>query len=63
MIISIASGKGGAGKTTIAAAFAALAKIKVIVNSDVDAVVDYPCNEVQGIVQRMWNQVEAVLIQ
>jgi MinD superfamily P-loop ATPase len=26
-------------------------------------VMDYPCNDVQGIVQRMWNQVEAVLIQ
>jgi MinD superfamily P-loop ATPase len=26
-------------------------------------VMDYPCNEVQGIVQRMWEQVEAILIQ
>jgi MinD superfamily P-loop ATPase len=26
-------------------------------------VMDYPCNDVQGIVQRMWDQVEAVLIQ
>jgi MinD superfamily P-loop ATPase len=27
------------------------------------SVMNYPCNEVQGIVQRMWDQVEAVLIQ
>lgn len=27
------------------------------------SVMDYPCNEVQGIVQRMWDQVEAVLIE
>jgi MinD superfamily P-loop ATPase len=26
-------------------------------------VMDYPCNEVQGIVQRMWEQVETILIQ
>jgi len=26
------------------------------------SVMDYPCNEVQGIVQRMWDQVEAVLV-
>jgi MinD superfamily P-loop ATPase len=26
-------------------------------------VMDYPCNEVQGIVQRMWEQVEVILIQ
>jgi MinD superfamily P-loop ATPase len=27
------------------------------------SVMNYPCNEVRGIVQRMWDQVEAVLIQ
>jgi MinD superfamily P-loop ATPase len=27
------------------------------------SVMDYPCNEVQGIVHRMWDQVEAILIQ
>lgn len=37
MIISVASGKGGTGKTTIAAAFATLAKNKVMVDCDVDA--------------------------
>jgi MinD superfamily P-loop ATPase len=26
-------------------------------------VMDYPCNEVQGIIQRMWEKVEAILIQ
>jgi len=35
--LAIVSGKGGTGKTTIAAAFAALAKDKVIVDCDVDA--------------------------
>jgi MinD superfamily P-loop ATPase len=35
--LSILSGKGGTGKTTIAAAFAALAKDKVMVDCDVDA--------------------------
>jgi MinD superfamily P-loop ATPase len=35
--LAIVSGKGGTGKTTIAAAFAALAKNKVIVDCDVDA--------------------------
>jgi MinD superfamily P-loop ATPase len=35
--LAIVSGKGGTGKTTIAAAFAALAKNKVMVDCDVDA--------------------------
>jgi MinD superfamily P-loop ATPase len=35
--LAIVSGKGGTGKTTIAAAFAALAKDKVMVDCDVDA--------------------------
>lgn len=35
--MAIVSGKGGTGKTTIAAAFAALAKDKVMVDCDVDA--------------------------
>lgn len=35
--LAIVSGKGGTGKTTIAAAFASLAKNKVIVDCDVDA--------------------------
>jgi MinD superfamily P-loop ATPase len=35
--LAIVSGKGGTGKTTIAAAFAALAKKKVMVDCDVDA--------------------------
>jgi MinD superfamily P-loop ATPase len=35
--LTIVSGKGGTGKTTIAAAFAALAKNKVMVDCDVDA--------------------------
>jgi len=35
--LAIVSGKGGTGKTTIAAAFAAIAKDKVIVDCDVDA--------------------------
>jgi MinD superfamily P-loop ATPase len=35
--LAIVSGKGGTGKTTIAAAFAALAKGKVMVDCDVDA--------------------------
>jgi len=61
--LAIVSGKGGTGKTTIAAAFAALAKGKVMVDCDVDTVMDYPCNEVQGTVQQMWDQVEAMLIQ
>jgi len=37
MIISIASGKDGAGKTSIVVSFAALAKNKVLVDADVDA--------------------------
>jgi MinD superfamily P-loop ATPase len=35
--LAVVSGKGGTGKTTIAAAFAALAKNKVMVDCDVDA--------------------------
>jgi MinD superfamily P-loop ATPase len=35
--LAIVSGKGGTGKTTVAAAFAALAKNKVMVDCDVDA--------------------------
>ena len=35
--LAIVSGKGGTGKTTIAAAFASLAKNKVMVDCDVDA--------------------------
>jgi MinD superfamily P-loop ATPase len=35
--VAIVSGKGGTGKTTIAAAFASLAKNKVMVDCDVDA--------------------------
>src|SRR4030043_616067 len=35
--LALVSGKGGTGKTTIAAAFAALAKNKVMVDCDVDA--------------------------
>ena len=35
--ITIISGKGGSGKTTITAAFTALAKNHVIVDADVDA--------------------------
>ncbi len=35
--IAIISGKGGTGKTTIAAAFAMMAKDKIIVDNDVDA--------------------------
>jgi MinD superfamily P-loop ATPase len=35
--LAIVSGKGGTGKTTIAAAFASLAKDKVLVDCDVDA--------------------------
>ena len=35
--LAIVSGKGGTGKTTIAAAFASLAKSKVMVDCDVDA--------------------------
>jgi MinD superfamily P-loop ATPase len=35
--LAIVSGKGGTGKTTIAAAFASLAKNKVVVDCDVDA--------------------------
>src|SRR4030043_540395 len=35
--LAIVSGKGGTGKTTIAAAFAALARNKVMVDCDVDA--------------------------
>lgn len=35
--LAIVSGKGGTGKTTIAAAFASLAKNKVLVDCDVDA--------------------------
>jgi len=37
MIISVASGKGGTGKTTLAASFAALASNKIIADCDVDA--------------------------
>ena len=37
MIISIASGKGGTGKTSLVAAFAALGKSKVLCDADVDA--------------------------
>jgi MinD superfamily P-loop ATPase len=37
MILSVASGKGGTGKTSIAASFAALAMSKVMVDCDVDA--------------------------
>jgi MinD superfamily P-loop ATPase len=35
--LAIVSGKGGTGKTTIAAAFASLVKNKVMVDCDVDA--------------------------
>jgi len=34
--------------------------IEALVN--MKTVMEYPCNEVQGIVQRMWEQVEAILI-
>jgi MinD superfamily P-loop ATPase len=37
MIVSIASGKGGTGKTTLAVSFASLAKQKVLADCDVDA--------------------------
>ncbi len=37
MIISIASGKGGTGKTSMLAAFASLAKNKALCDADVDA--------------------------
>ncbi len=37
MVISIASGKGGPGKTVITGAFAALAENKVMVDCDIDA--------------------------
>lgn len=37
MIISIASGKGGTGKTVVSASFASLAQNKVMVDCDVDA--------------------------
>ncbi len=37
MIISIASGKGGTGKTILTASFAALAQKKVMADCDVDA--------------------------
>ncbi len=37
MIISIASGKGGTGKTSIMGAFATLAKNKILCDADVDA--------------------------
>ncbi|MBW2139074.1 MAG: (4Fe-4S)-binding protein, partial [Deltaproteobacteria bacterium] len=37
MVISIASGKGGTGKTSIVAAFASLAQGKVLCDADVDA--------------------------
>ncbi len=37
MIISVASGKGGTGKTSIVGSLAALAKSKVLVDCDVDA--------------------------
>jgi MinD superfamily P-loop ATPase len=38
MIISIASGKGGTGKTVVSACFAVLASNKVMADCDVDAV-------------------------
>ena len=37
MIVAVASGKGGTGKTTIAAAFAVLAKSAVLADCDADA--------------------------
>ncbi len=37
MIISIASGKGGTGKTSIVGSFAVLARSKVLADCDVDA--------------------------
>ncbi len=37
MIIAVASGKGGTGKTTITASFAVLAKNAVVADCDVDA--------------------------
>ena len=37
MIISIESGKGGTGKTSLLAAFASFAKNKVLCDADVDA--------------------------
>ena len=37
MIISIASGKGGTGKTTVTASFAALSQNAVFADCDVDA--------------------------
>ncbi len=37
MILSVASGKGGTGKTMLTASFAALTKNKVMVDCDVDA--------------------------
>jgi len=37
MIISIASGKGGTGKTSLVAAFASLSEDMVLCDADVDA--------------------------
>lgn len=37
MIISIASGKGGTGKTSIVGSFAVVAESKVLADCDVDA--------------------------
>jgi MinD superfamily P-loop ATPase len=37
MIIAVASGKGGTGKTTLVEAFASLAEQKILADCDVDA--------------------------
>jgi MinD superfamily P-loop ATPase len=52
--LAIVSGKGGTGKTTIAAAFASLAKNKVMVDCDVDAADLYLLLRPKVLIQRKY---------
>jgi hypothetical protein len=74
--LAIVSGKGGTGKRTIAAAFTALAKNKVMVDCGVEgpqgsvvrfrlpspgSMLAYTCGGVAKIVRSMWEEVQRVL--
>ena len=43
--LTIISGKGGTGKTSVVAAFAALAQNKVLADADVDGALSVQCHQ------------------
>lgn len=53
MIISVASGKGGTGKTGVIGSFASLAKGKVLIDGDVE----YSRNGVSRKIQTLWETI------